>query len=145
MQRSTVARIVRASVVAGLALQVATIVVVGLASSQATSGPFIGPTASAAMIVTLALQAIYLVVQLAPNGRAHVPVLTKTDDGWMIAILCTALPGVLWHNLGALAGHPLDQIMPGFVTPLLVSALLLIGRLVQLRRVRAVDLQASQH
>ena len=145
MQLRTVGRIVRATVIVGIILQAATIAIAALAFAERGGTPFVSTAATVVMVATLALLATFVVVQLFPNGRAHVPVLTATNDGWTLTIMSTMVPGALWHPLGDLAGSPMNLIMSGFATPLFLSLFLVVGRQLQLRRLRAAaGTQASQ-
>lgn len=134
MKQHSVRRVVRVAVLTGFVLQGATLAIAALTWNGRTGSSFISSAAAFVMVVTLALQATFVVVQQLPNGRALVPVFASKDDGWTLVILSTGLPGVFWHTLGTLAGPPMSQIMPGFATPLFLSLLLLIGRQVQLSR-----------
>lgn len=139
MKQQTVQRIVWTASYIGLAVDVATIVIVASAwSGLSLTGAFFTTTATVLMIATLALQATFLIMQLFPNGRGMVPVPKLGPDGWLWVIASTAIPGVLWHNLAALAVPFMGLIMPGFVTPLLNCLLLAVARRVQLRNLAAI-------
>jgi hypothetical protein len=98
------------------------------------SGPFIALGATSVMILTLALQIAFVTVQAFPNGRTPIPIQMMGQDAWLTVIILTALPGVLWHYLAALALPPMQLIMPGYVTPLVNVVLLVIVRAAQQRR-----------
>jgi len=139
MKQKTVQCIVWAASIIGLAVDVVALVIVASAwSGLSVSGAFVTTTATAVMIATLVLQATFVIVQLFPNGRATVPVGALGPDGWSYVIISTAIPGALWHDLGALADPFMRVIMPGFITPLFISLLLLIGRVMQQRRMAAI-------
>jgi hypothetical protein len=139
MKQKTVQRIVWAASIIGLAVDVvALVIVVSAWSGLSVSGPFVTATATAAMIATLALQATFVIMQLFPNGRATVPVGMFGPDGWSYVIISTAIPGALWHELAALAFPYMRLIMPGFITPLFISVLLLVGRVMHQRRIAAI-------
>lgn len=139
MKQQTVQRIVWTASYIGLAVNVATLVIVVSAwSGLSLSGAFITTTATALMIATLALQATFLIMQMFPNGRAMVPVGMLGPDGWSYVIISTAIPGALWHDLAELAIPFMGLIMPGFTTPLFTCVLLFVGRLVQQRRMAAI-------
>jgi hypothetical protein len=139
MKPEIVKRIVWTASYIGVAVDVASLVIaVSAWSGLSLSGSFVTTTATALMIATLALQATFVIVQLFPNGRAKVPVPVLGLDGWFFVITSTAIPGVLWHNLAALAFPFMRLIMPGFATPLLTGVLLMGGRLVQRRRMAEI-------
>jgi hypothetical protein len=139
MKEQTVQRIVWTASYIGLAVDVATLVMVGLVwSGHSFTGAFVTSTATALMIATLALQGIFIVMQLFPNGQAMVPGRLLGPDGWSFVIASTAIPGVLWHNLAALAIPAMRLIMPGFTTPLLTCLLLLVVRRLQQRSFGAI-------
>jgi hypothetical protein len=139
MKQKTVQRIVWVASSIGLAVDVVALVIVASAwSGLSVSGAFIKTTATAVMVATLALQVAFVIVQLFPNGRAMVPVRMFGADAWEFVIVSTAIPGVLWHELAELALPSMRLIMPGFTTPLFTSLLLLVGRLVQQRRMTAI-------
>lgn len=138
MKPQTVQRIVWAASIIGLAVDVVTLVIVVSGwSGLSLAGAFVTTTATALMIATLALQATFLIVQMFPNGRAMVPVRMLGPDGWIFVIVSTAIPGVVWQNLGALAIPFMRVITPGFASPLLMCLLLIAGRQVQVRRMVA--------
>ena len=139
MKQQTVQRIVWAASIIGLAVDVAALGIVASAwSGLSVSGSFVTIMATAVMIATLALQVTFVIVQLFPNGRAMIPVRMLGPDGWEFVIVSTALPGVLWHSLAPLAIPFMRLIMPGFITPLFTSLLLLVGRVIQQRRMAAI-------
>ncbi len=139
MKEQTVQRIVWTASYIGLAVDVATLVMVGSVwSGHSLTGAFVTSTATALMIATLALQATFVIVQLFPNGQAIVPGRMLGPDGWTFVIATTMMPGGLWHNLAALAIPSMRLIMPGFTTPLLTCLLLLIVRRLQQRRFMAI-------
>lgn len=98
------------------------------------SGPIIALAATGVMIVTLGLQIAYVAVQAFAGGRTPIPVRAMGPDAWLVVIILTALPGVLWHRLAALALAPMQLIMPGFVTPLVNVLLLVLAREILQRR-----------
>ena len=90
--------------------------------------PSIAIAASAVMIMTILLQVVYVLVQgTISNGRTPVRVRFLGPDAWLMILLSTALPGVLWQPLGELALPPMRLVMPGYFTPLGVVLLLLIA------------------
>lgn len=139
MKQQTVQRIVWAASYIGLAVDLATVVIVVMAwSGLSLTGVFVTTTATALMVATMALQATFLIVQQFPNGRAMVPVPMLGSDGWFWVIVSTSIPGVLWHNLAALAVPFMRLIMPGFTTPLFTCLLFTIARGIQLRRIKPI-------
>ena len=139
MKEQTVQRVVWTASYIGLAVDVGTLVIVGSAwSGHSLTGAYVVSTATALMIATLALQATFVMVQLFPNGQAIVSGRMLGPDGWSFLIASTVIPGVLWHNLAALAIPSMRLIMPGFTTPLLTCLLLLVVRRLQLRRFTAI-------
>lgn len=95
--------------------------------------------ASSIMIITLLLPLAFVLAQLVPEGRVGVPVKGFGLDAWISVITFTTVPGVMWSRLGALAGAPINLLMPGFVTPLIIAVILLFGRQHQLRNIRGVS------
>jgi hypothetical protein len=144
MTQKTIARIVWTTTVTGMIVGGAAVVLAALHLNGHTRGPLVTAAANVVMVLTLAVQATYLVVQLFPNGRTFVPVFTPTGDGWLFAIMTTGWGGVVWDDLGALAGPPMSHILPSPVSPLFNCLLLLIGRMVQLRRIRPPATQVRQ-
>jgi len=139
MKEQTVQGIVWTASYIGLAVDVATLVMVGLVwSGHSLTGAFVTSTATALMIATLALQTTFVILQPFPNGQAIVFGRMLGPDGWAFVIASTAIPGVLWHNLAALAIPSMRLIMPGFTTPLFMCLLLLIARRLQQRRFTAI-------
>ena len=98
------------------------------------SGGVIAVAATIAMILTLALQIAFVTVQAFQDGRTPVAIRTMGPDAWFGILVVGALPGVLWHNLAAVAIPPMQLIMPGYVTPLFNIVLLLAAREYQQRR-----------
>ena len=107
--------------------------VLGL-SWMGMSGPPIAIAATAVMILTLALQIAFVVLQTFPGGRTPIAIRTMGHDAWITIIVLTALPGVLWHYLAAIALPPMQLIMPGFITPLANVVLFVIARELYHRR-----------
>jgi hypothetical protein len=136
MKVQTVRRVVSTAAIVGIAIDVAAVAIF-VAERSGRSGSFITAAATVAMIATLMLQATFVVVQLFANGRAMIPLRWLGPDGWFVVIASTAIPGVLWPNMAAMAVSSMRVVMPGFVTPLVVCVLLLFGRTVQQRRLRA--------
>ncbi len=108
-------------------------VVLGLAW-RGVSGTPIAIAATTVMILTLALQLAFVVLQMFPGGRTPIVIRTMGHDAWLAIIILTALPGVLWHYLAAIALPPMQLVMPGFMTPLGNVVLLVIARELQQRR-----------
>ena len=102
-----------------------------LGSWLGMSGTFIAVAATSVMILTLGLQVGFVAVQMFPDGRTPIAIRMMGPDAWLTVLILTALPGVLWHNLAALAFPPMPLIMPGYTTPLLNVVLLLIARRLQ--------------
>lgn len=105
-----------------------------LCSWRGVSGGVIAVAATIAMILTLALQVAFVAVQAFQGGRTPVAIRTAGTDAWFTILVLTAVPGVLWHNLAAVAIPPMQLIMPGYVTPLFNIVLLLAARELQQRR-----------
>jgi hypothetical protein len=105
-----------------------------LCSWLGMSDAFIAVGATSVMILTLALQIAFVAMQAFQNGRTPIPVRMMGPDAWLTVIILTALPGVLWHRLAALALPPMQLIMPGYVTPLVNVVLLVLVREAQQRR-----------
>ena len=120
----------------GAAIFLGTFVVVGLSLTRTTPGTLTG-AATTIMIVTLVLQLAFVLAQLFPAGRMAIPARFYGPDAWFTVIILTGLPGVFWHRLADLAGTPMTLIMPGFVTPLVISVLLMIARQIQQRNFRS--------
>lgn len=141
MKVENVQRLVRVASYIGLALQLATIALwIPAWSGRTPSGTFPMVTATTVMVGTLALQLLFILVPLIPNGRTPVAVGKLGPDGLMWIIVSTMIPGVLWHYLAGLAAPPMRDIMTGFVTPLFLTVLLLISREVQNRRANTADI-----
>jgi hypothetical protein len=122
-----------------LILSVATFlgsIIVAILGATGTAPATLRIPAISIMIITLLLPLAFVVAQLFPSGREPVPVSGFGHDAWASVIVFTAMPGVLWSRLGALAGAPVNLLMPGFVTPLVISVILLLGRQVQQRNIR---------
>ena len=107
--------------------------VLGL-SWMGMSGPPIAIAATTVMILTLALQVAFVVLQIFPGGRTPIAIRMMGHDAWITIIVLTALPGVLWHYLAAIALPPMQLIMPGFITPLANVVLFVIARELYHRR-----------
>ena len=105
-----------------------------LCSWLGLSGTFLVIAATTVMVLTLALQIGYVVLQIFPQGRTPVAIPVMGPDAWLTVLISTALPGVLWHYLAALALPPMQLIMPSFVTPVFNVVLLLLARELQQRR-----------
>ena len=103
------------------------------------SGTPIAIAATTVMILTLALQLAFVVLQMFPGGRAPIAIRTMGHDAWLTIIVLTALPGVLWHYLAAIALPPMQLVMPGFMTPLGNVVLFMIARELYLRRSAKVN------
>ena len=99
-----------------------------LCSWLGISGTSIAVAATSVMILTLALQVGFVAVQMFPDGRTPIAIRIMGPDAWVTVLIMTALPGVLWHYLAALAFPPMSLIMPGYMTPLFNVVLLLIAR-----------------
>jgi hypothetical protein len=138
MKNDTVRAIVSVAAYTGLALDAATLAIVVPAwMGHPLTSALVTAVATVVMIATLALQLAFIIVQMIPGGRAMVAVPGLGYDGWFFAIVSTVLPGVLWSNLAAQAAPFMRLIMPGFTTPAMIALLLMVGRGVQQRRLRA--------
>jgi hypothetical protein len=111
-------------------------IIVAVLGATSTAPATLRIPAISIMIITLLLPLAFVVAQLFPAGREPVRVRGFGHDAWASVIVFTAMPGVLWSRLGALAGAPVNLLMPGFVTPLVISVILLLGRQVQQRNIR---------
>lgn len=105
-----------------------------LCSWVGMSGGVIAVAATTEMVLTLALQISFVAVQAFQDGRTPVAIRMMGPDAWLTVLVLTALPGVLWHYLAALALPPMQLIMPGYVTPLFNVVLLMVVRMLQQRR-----------
>ena len=105
-----------------------------LCSWLGMSGMPIAFAATTVMILTLALQVAFVAVQAFQEGRAPVAIRTMGSDAWFTILVFTAIPGVLWHNLAALAFPPMQLVLPGYITPVFNVVLLLIVRELRQRR-----------
>ena len=94
------------------------------------------PVGTAIMIVTLALQLAFVLLQTIPEGRHLVSVRYFGPDVWLSIISFTLMPGVAWHALGTIAAPFMRGIMPGYMTPVVTAALLMTGRIIQQRNYR---------
>ncbi len=131
MTLQTVTRIVRTTAITGLITAVAAFALAAF-ESHGDRNALLTTAANVVMVLTLAIQATFLVVQLFPNGRASVPLFTSTDDGWLFAIVITAAAGVMWDNLGRLAGPPMSESLPRHLGPIFNCVLLALARTYQL-------------
>lgn len=103
------------------------------------SGTPIAIAATTVMILTLALQLAFVVLQMLPGGRTPIAIRAMGHDAWLTIIVLTALPGVLWHYLAAIALPPMQLVMPGFMTPLGTVVLFILARELYLRRSAKVN------
>lgn len=133
MRHPTFRRIALLASVLGLINNVAAPTIL-LCSWLGASGRVIAVSATAEMVLTLALQIGFVAVQAFQDGRTPVAIRMMGPDAWLTVLVLTALPGVLWHYLAALAFPPMQLIMPSYVTPLFNVLLLMIVRMVQQRR-----------
>ena len=111
-------------------------IIVPILSATGTARASLKGAAASIMVITLLLQLAFVLAQLLPAGREAVPMRGFGFDAWLTVIVATSMPGVLWSSLGALAGAPVNLLMPGFVTPAAISLILLIGRQMQQRNIR---------
>lgn len=151
MKQQTVRRIVWMAACIGLVVDiVAYAIVVPTWTGHPVTGAFVTTTATAVMLATLALQVTVLILQIFPNGGAMIPAPMFGDDGLLFVIASTGIPGVLWYNLAALADpfmrvnviqvlSPATAIASAFLTPLFTSLLLLVFRLNQRSRFKAIS------
>lgn len=131
--------IMRQFTVACLALGLAVFLgslAVSVMNWSGTAAAIGAPTATAIMIVTLALQLVFVLLQTVPDGRRLVNIRYFGPDAWLSIISFTLMPGVAWHTLGAIATPFMRTVMPGLATPVLTAALLMLGRLIQQRNYR---------
>lgn len=135
MKKQLINHVVHAAAYSALALAVTTLAVVAL-RWKGFSGGILPSIASIAMVATFVLQFTFVVVQLLPNGRTMVRV-RFLGDGWLLVVMSTLLPGVLWAPLGDTAGPPMSNVMNSLVSPAFLSLLLVIGRQLQLRHMMA--------
>ena len=123
--------------VAGVAVFLGSLIVPLLAAMGTLPPASLRLAASGIMIITLLLPLAFVAAQFVPEGRAGVPVKGFGVDAWISVITFTTMPGVMWYRLGDLAGRPVNLLMPGFVTPLIIAVIMLFGRQRQLRNTRA--------
>ena len=98
--------IMRQFTVACLALGLAVFlgsIAVSILNWNGTAAALGAPAATATMIITLALQLAFVLLQLVPEGRQLVNVRFFGPDAWLSIISFTLMPGVAWHTLGEIA------------------------------------------
>jgi len=133
MSHPTLRRIALFSSVLALIISVYSLVVIVYALMERSN--VLPPiAATAAMVLTLALQVVFLALQAFPNGRAPIAISGMGPDAWNTVIVMTAIPGAAWHQLAAVASPPMQLIMPGYVTPLFNAVLFMFVRELQKRR-----------
>ena len=113
--------------------------VVPLLAATGTPPASLKLAASSIMIITLLLPLAFILAQFVPEGRVGLPVKGFGSDAWLGVITFTTVPGVNWSRLGSLAGAPINLLMPGFATPLIIALILLAGRQHQLRNIRGLS------
>ena len=133
MSHSVVRRIALSATILALINNVAAPTVL-LCSWLGLSGISIAVAATTVMILTLALQVAFVAVQAFQDGRAPVAIRTMGTDAWFTILVLTAVPGVLWHNLAALAFPPMQLVLPGYITPVFNVVLLIFVRELRQRR-----------
>lgn len=92
--------------------------------------------AASIMILTLVLQVAFVLAQLSRAGRTPVNLRVFGPDALVFVLIGVGMPGVLWSRLALIAGTPMNLVMPGFVSPIVVGAILLVGRQIQQHRLR---------
>ena len=102
------------------------------------SGAAITTVATGAMIATLGLQIAFVAVQAFQNGRQPIALRGMGPDAWFTVLVITAIPGVAWSSLAALALPPMQLLLPNPVTPLVNVLLLIVFRELRQRRARGV-------
>ncbi len=150
MKPQTVRRIVWAAAYIGLLIAVGTITIaVPVWLGRPILSPLVTTVATALMVATLALQATILIALLTARGRAMVPVPMLGDDGWIFAIVSTSFPGIVWDILATQAApfmastmfemvSPATAVASALVSPVGTSVLLLVLRVEQQRRMKAI-------
>ena len=133
MSHTVFRRLALSATVLGLLNNVAAPTIL-LSSWLGMSGRFIAVAATTVMILTLALQIAFVTVQTFQDGRTPIAIRVMGPDAWLTVLILTALPGVLWHHLAALALPPMQLLMPSYVTPLFNVVLLIAVRELQKRR-----------
>ena len=101
-----------------------------------SAAAFGAPAATAVMIITLALQLSFVLLQVIPEGRQLVNARYFGPDVWLTIVTFTLMPGVAWHTLGGLSAPFMRSVMPGMATPAVTGTLLMLGRIIQQRNYR---------
>ena len=138
MQQQAMRQLTITCLILGIAIFFGSIIVAVLGATGTAPAALRIPAISI-MVITLLLPLAFVLAQLFPAGREPVPVRGFGFDAWSSVIVFTGMPGVVWTRLGVLAGPPVNLLMPGFVTPLVISTILLLGRQIQQRNIRGLS------
>ena len=143
MRQHTMRRYTITCLILGVAVFFGSIIVPVLAATG-TAPASLKVAAISIMIVTLLLPVAFVVAQMFPVGREPIAVRGFGHDAWLTVIVATAMPGVAWTRLGALAGRPVNLIMPGLVTPVVIAVIFLFARQLQQRNIRGLAERAAR-